>query len=335
MTERADIPLAVSMGEPAGIGPDLILQLFAGRQALELPQFVVYGQLQFLRARAARLGLDIRLTASDSNGTAEDFEDALSVVNVGDPFPDTPGRISGATAAVVTDAIALAVTDSLAGKCRALVTAPIHKSALYEAGFSFPGHTEYLAHLCAVGGKTPRPVMMLAGGELRVIPVTIHIPLNDVAGQLTTGLVVETARIASTELQRRLGIEMPRLAVTGLNPHAGEDGALGRQEIEIISPAISQLRAEGLDVTGPLPADSVFYLPRWRQFDVVIAMYHDQALIPIKTVAFESAVNVTMGLPIVRTSPDHGTALDIAGTGTASPESLIAALRLADEMSRR
>jgi len=219
------------------------------------------------------------------------------------------------------------------GKARAVVTNPVSKSLLYQAGFAFPGHTEYLAALA--GGAEPLlPVMMLVAGPFKVVPVTIHIPLKDVPAALTTDLLLATIRTTDQDLRRYFGYVRPRLAVSGLNPHAGEDGSLGREEIDIIAPAIEAARAEGLDVTGPYPADTLFHATARQTYDAAICMYHDQALVPFKTVAFEEGVNVTLGLPFVRTSPDHGTAFDIAGTGKANPKSLIEALRLADAMSR-
>lgn len=317
------------MGEPAGIGPDLILQLYANRQALALPVFAVYGHAVFLRARAERLGLDVEIAEAAPETTGAVFADALPVVGIEGNVADTPGVIDGEAAPVVVGAISRAVADIKAGRCRGLVTAPINKAALYATGFSYPGHTEFLAALC----DAPLPVMMLAHEDLRVVPLTIHIPLADVPGAITQELIVDTVRIVANDLRARFGIAAPRIGVAGLNPHAGEDGTIGREEVEVISPALDVLRAEGLDVSGPLPGDTLFHLPHWRQFDVVIAMYHDQALIPIKTVAFDAGVNVTLGLPIVRTSPDHGTAFGLAGTGKASPNSMLAAIRLADAIS--
>lgn len=333
MATSASGPLALSMGEPAGIGPDLILQLYADRQAHSLPAFIVYGDVAFLRRRARRLGLDILVAAETADQAASVFPDALPVLDLGADLPDTPGEIDDDAAPVVIEAIRRAVSDVQAGSCRALVTAPIHKAALYSAGFSHPGHTEFLADLCAAGGKTPLPVMMLAHDDLRTVPVTIHIPLAEVPRALTPDLLTETIRIVDCDLKTRFGIAAPKIGVTGLNPHAGEDGAIGREEIDLIIPALNALRAEDLDIDGPLPADTVFYPPHWRRYDCVVAMYHDQALIPIKTIGFEDGVNVTLGLPIVRTSPDHGTAFSLAGTGSASVGSLLAAIRLADSLS--
>ena len=326
-------PLAVSMGEPAGVGPDIALQLYARRSELNLPPFCLFGHVDFLAARAARLGLDIALAPVGPEGALAAFAEALPVVPLEGIVPDQPGQTSALSGHVVIAAIEAAVAATLKGACRALVTAPIHKAALYQAGFKHPGHTEFLAALCAQGGKARLPVMMLAHGGLRAVPVTIHVPIRDVPGLLSKALIVETVRVVAHDLRQRFGIANPQIAVAGLNPHAGEGGSIGREDLEIVGPAVAQLQFEGLGVTGPVPADTLFYPPHWAQYDAVVAMYHDQALIPIKTVAFEDAVNVTLGLPIVRTSPDHGTAFDLAGTGRASPKSFLAAIEMADAMT--
>ncbi|WP_375451651.1 4-hydroxythreonine-4-phosphate dehydrogenase PdxA [uncultured Devosia sp.] len=329
-----DKPLAISMGEPAGVGPDIILQLYGRRAELELPAFCVFGQVAFLRARAERLGLSVAIAASSAEQAGAGFADALPVVPVEGLVPDHPGQASPVSATAVIGAIEGAVAAVLTGACRGLVTAPIHKGALYRSGFKHPGHTEFLAELCANGGKPRLPVMMLAHGGLRAVPVTVHVPIKDVPGLLTRELIVATVKVVARDLRGRLGIAEPRIAVAGLNPHAGEGGAIGREDLEIVAPAVAQLQFEGVAVEGPLPADTLFYPTHWAKYDAVVAMYHDQALIPIKTVAFEDAVNITLGLPIVRTSPDHGTAFDLAGTGRASPRSFIAAIRMADAMTR-
>ena len=326
-------PLAVSMGEPAGIGPDLLLRLYADRQALELPPFVVFGQAGFLRERALRLGLSIDIRSASATDATELFAAALPVIEIDGLVPDKPGVPSPMSAPVVLGAIAEAVKATLNGTCRALVTAPIHKGALYAAGFRHPGHTEYLAALCAGDGEPRQPVMMLAHGALRTVPLTIHVPIAKVPGLITTALILTTIRTLAHDLRTRFGIEAPRIGVAGLNPHAGEAGGIGMEEVDIIGPAVAALVHEGLLVEGPFPADTLFYPPHWRRYDAVVAMYHDQALIPIKTVAFEEAVNITLGLPIVRTSPDHGTAFDLAGTGNGSTASFLAAIRLADQLT--
>jgi 4-hydroxythreonine-4-phosphate dehydrogenase len=248
---------------------------------------------------------------------------------------DKPGFLETDNAAIVTQSIDQAVAAVKAKKARGVVTAPIQKSNLYDAGFKYPGHTEYLAHLCAEDGIAPRPVMMLAHKEKRAIPVTIHIALKDVFSKLTTGRIVETTRVAFNDLRNRFGIEKPRIALTGLNPHAGEDGAMGLEERDIIIPAIDELKKRfEIEVAGPLPADTAFAPHIWPNYDVMIAMYHDQALIPVKAIGFDAGVNITLGLPIVRTSPDHGTALSLAGTGDASANSMRSAIEVADRMSK-
>ncbi|MDR3474713.1 MAG: 4-hydroxythreonine-4-phosphate dehydrogenase PdxA [Devosia sp.] len=333
MTGYLSPPLAVSMGEPAGIGPDLILKLFADRSASGLPAFAVFGHAPFLRQRAARLGLTVDIAAVEPADAPAVFATALPVVDLPGLVPDRPGEATPVSAPVVIAAIAEAVKATLTGTCRGLVTAPIHKAALYSTGFSYPGHTEYLAALCANGREPRLPVMMLAHEDLRVVPLTIHVPLARVPELATADLLVKTVQIVAHDLKTRFGIGEPRLAVAGLNPHAGENGGIGMEELDRFGPAVAKLVAEGFKVEGPLPADTLFYPPHWRNYDAVIAMYHDQALIPIKTVAFEQAVNVTLGLQIVRTSPDHGTALALAGTGKASAASLLAAIRLADRLT--
>jgi 4-hydroxythreonine-4-phosphate dehydrogenase len=247
------------------------------------------------------------------------------------PGPRRPGVPSPEQAAAVVAVIARAVDLVRGGLCSAMVTNPIHKKALMDgAGFAHPGHTEYLASLAGV----PRVVMMLASERLRVVPATIHMALADVPAALDRALLSDTLRITDGALRQDFGIEAPRIAVAGLNPHAGEGGVMGREEIETIAPVIAALRQEGLAVTGPHSADTLFHEAARRTYDAAVAMYHDQALIPIKTLDFDHGVNVTLGLPFVRTSPDHGTAFDIAGSGQANPASLVAALRLADSMAR-
>jgi 4-hydroxythreonine-4-phosphate dehydrogenase len=235
----------------------------------------------------------------------------------------------------VIAAIEAATAAVAAGHASAIVTAPISKETLYATGFPFPGHTEFLAELAARHrpGQTFHPVMMLACDQLRVVPLTIHIPLQDVPGRITADLLTSTARILAADLTRYFGLARPRIAIAGLNPHAGEGGTIGREEVEVIAPAIARLRGEGLDIAGPLSADTMFHAAARARYDAAICMYHDQAHLPIKTLAFDEGVNVTLGLPFVRTSPDHGTAFDIAGTGKARPDSFIAALRLAAKMA--
>jgi 4-hydroxythreonine-4-phosphate dehydrogenase len=302
-------PLALTLGEPAGIGPDITIKAWLRRNELKLPAFYLLGDRDFLGNRAKALGLDVKLAdvrAEDALGT---FADAALA------------------------SIRQAVGDVVAGRAGAVVTNPIAKSVLYGAGFRHPGHTEFLAELAATKGHTPQPVMMLWSPALIVVPVTIHLSLRDAIAQLSSDLIVTTARIVVAALKTRFGLANPRLAISGLNPHAGEDGSLGTEDRTIVAAAIEILRRDGIEIRGPLPADTMFHDAARKTYDCAICMYHDQALIPVKTLAFEDAVNVTLGLPFIRTSPDHGTAFDIAGTGGANPSSLIAALRLAAHMA--
>ena len=322
-------PLALTLGEPAGIGPDIAIKAWLRREELKLPAFYLLGDRNFLERRAAALGLHVRLADVDANTAGAAFADALPVVSTGQAATAEPGQPDAQSAQAALSSIRQAVRDVRSGLASAVVTNPIAKSVLYRAGFRHPGHTEYLAELTADKGQTPQPVMMLWSPVLAVVPVTIHASLREAIGRLSTELIVSTARIVADALKTRFGIPQPRLAVSGLNPHAGEEGTLGREDETIVAPAVDILRAEGLTVKGPLPADTMFHDAARKNYDCAICMYHDQALIPIKALAFDDAVNVTLGLPFVRTSPDHGTAFDIAGTGRANPASLIAALRLA------
>jgi len=329
------LPLALTMGEPGGIGPDVTLAAWNERERLELPSFYCLADPDILTARVRVLGIACPIAVVDPSGANAAFGQALPVAKLRAPVDIRAGRLDPANAPAVIEAIARAVGDVRSGVAGAVVTNPIHKKTLYEAGFQHPGHTEFLGTLSAAWtGAAARPVMMLAGPELRAVPVTIHIPLRDVATTLTSALIVETARIAAAELKRRFAVREPRLAVAGLNPHAGEGGALGREDETIVRAAVDALRGEGIAISGPFSADTMFYPEARRGYDAAICMYHDQALIPAKTLAFADAVNVTLGLAFVRTSPDHGTALDIAGTGRANPASLAAALRLAAELRR-
>jgi len=326
-------PIAISMGEPAGIGPDLILQLYAARDEHKLPPFIVMGSVGFLAARARRLGLNINFAETTVADAVGHFPVALPVGHIDGLVPDKPGEISLLSGKVVIESISRAVSETLAGACRAVVTGPIHKATLHKAGFKYPGHTEYLAALCATKQGTPHPVMMLAHHDLRVMQLTIHVPLRDVPDLVTAKLIRDTVLIVEHDLRTRFGIPEPRLAVTGLNPHAGESGSIGTEDRDIVLPAVIDLQHNGSNVEGPLSADTAFHLPNWQKYDAVIAMYHDQALIPIKAIAFDEAINITLGLPLVRTSPDHGTAFELAGTGNASPASMLAAIRLADRLT--
>lgn len=332
---HAETPLALTLGDPAGIGPDITLLAWLAQGHEHIPPFVLLGDPTVLAARAELLGLKVPIATIGEAETAEArFAEELPVLPVTVAGEVVPGRPDESAAPAVKHSIEQAVRLVQSGEARAVVTNPISKAVLYRGGFAFPGHTEYLASLAAHGGKAPHPVMMLAGDGLRVVPVTIHIPLKDVIPALSKELILSTIEITAKDLRRYFGIARPRLAVSGLNPHAGEEGGLGREEIDIIAPAIEAARAQGLDVTGPHPADTMFHAAARATYDAAICMYHDQALLPLKTLAFDEGVNVTLGLPFIRTSPDHGTAFSLAGTGRASPRSLIEALRLADAMSR-
>ena len=322
-------PLALTSGEPAGIGPDITLAAWLRRTELKLPAFYLLGDPDFLRHRAKLLGLTVAIAEIRAEDAFAAFPDVLPVVATGHPATAQPGQPDHSSADAAIASIRQAVSDVAAGRAGAVVTNPIAKSALYRAGFRHPGHTEFLAELAAAGGPAPQPVMMLWSPALVVVPVTIHLSLRDAIAQLSSELIVTTARIVVADLKTRFGIASPRLAVSGLNPHAGEDGSLGTEDRSIVAPAVEILRGEGIEIRGPLPADTMFHDAARKTYDCAICMYHDQALIPVKTLAFDEAVNVTLGLPFIRTSPDHGTAFDIAGTGKADPSSLIAALRLA------
>ncbi|MGV6848113.1 MAG: 4-hydroxythreonine-4-phosphate dehydrogenase PdxA [Marinibacterium sp.] len=316
-------PIALSCGDPAGIGPELAVKAWRALGA-DTP-FVWIGDPAHLPADTPVAVLD------NPAGAAEQGATALPVLPHPFPAPATPGAPDPANAPAIVAVLDRAVDLVRSGQASALCTAPINKKVLIDgAGFGFPGHTEFLADRAGV----ERVVMMLAGPDLRVVPATIHIPLAEVPGALTPALLRETIHITASGLQTRFGIPAPRLAIAGLNPHAGEGGAMGSEERDWIAPLIATLRAEGLNVTGPHPADTLFHAAARARYDAAIAMYHDQALIPIKTLDFDRGVNVTLGLPFVRTSPDHGTAYDIAGQDLANPTSLIEALRLAQRMAR-
>lgn len=326
--------LALTLGEPAGIGPDIAIAAWLKRRELDLPPFYLIGDSAFITERARVLGATIAVADASAEDAAELFAGALPIVKTGIAATAKPGHPDDSSAPAAIASIRHAVADVISGRASAVVTNPIAKSVLYSAGFSHPGHTEFLAQLsAAVNGTVPHPVMMLWSPELAVVPVTIHLPLRDAIAQLTSDLIVRTGRIVAADLKARLGIPRPRLAISGLNPHAGEDGTLGTEDQSIIAPAVAILQQDGIDVRGPLPADTMFHEAARKTYDCAICMYHDQALIPIKTIAFDDGVNVTLGLPFIRTSPDHGTAFDIAGTGRANPSSLVAALRLAAQMA--
>ena len=328
-------PLALTMGDPAGIGGEIALKAWLRRDEGDgVPPFVALDDPARLEAVARTLGITVpvRPVAEPEDAPAV-FAEALPVLPHPLPVAATPGRPDPANGPAVIASIDAAVRLSQAGRTAAVVTNPINKKVLYDAGFRFPGHTEYLAHLAGDGLPEGAPVMMLACDDLRVVPVTIHIPLAEVPKRLTTAAIVAQGRILAEALKRDFAVAKPRLAVAGLNPHAGEDGSMGREDIEIVAPAVAALRVEGIDARGPLPADTMFHAAARATYDAALGMYHDQVLIPIKTLDFAGGVNVTLGLPFVRTSPDHGTAYGIAGKGLADPSSLINALRMAASMA--
>lgn len=328
------LPLALTQGDPAGIGPDISIAAWLKRADLGLQPFLYIGDPVALAARARMIGVDLPIREADASTACDIFQTALPVLPVPIGAEIEAGRPHVAAARSTIAAIETAVSLCLSGKAAATVTNPIAKSVLYEAGFGFPGHTEFLADLASKATGTPcTPVMMLAGPKLRAIPVTIHIPLKDVPAALTHDLIMETCRITDHDLRTRFGLAQPRLAVAGLNPHAGEDGAIGLEDRDLIEPAVSALRKEGINAFGPLSADTMFHDEARARYDVAICMYHDQALIPAKALGFDDSVNITLGLPFIRTSPDHGTAFGLAGQGIARETSLVAALKLASELA--
>jgi 4-hydroxythreonine-4-phosphate dehydrogenase len=316
-------PLAITAGEPAGIGPDLCLQLASHEQPL-----VVIGDKALLRQRAAQLGIDIQL--HDYTATRPHMDGKLCVLHVPLTHSAQPGKLDAANAAYVLETLRLAVQGCLSGEFSGMVTAPVHKGVINDAGIPFTGHTEFLAEQT----HTPQVVMMLSGGGMRVALATTHLPLREVADAITAPLLESVLRILQHDLQRRFGIANPSILVAGLNPHAGEGGHLGREEIEVMIPVLDKLRAEGFNVSPPLPADTLFAAHRLRECDAVLAMYHDQGLPVLKHASFGEGVNITLGLPIIRTSVDHGTALELAGTGKANVGSLLEAIKVAIDMTR-
>lgn len=330
-------PLAVSMGDPAGIGLELAAQVWARRDAATPPFFLVGDPEAFERA-SARLGLPTpSLTVIEDAAAIADPTETLSVVHVALAIEENPGAPDPANAHATIAAIERGVAAVLDGAASALVTLPIAKAVLHESGFAFPGHTEFIAHLTRdrPWANARGPVMMLAGPTLKVALATIHTPLAQVAAELSRERIVHVGEVVGEAMQRDFGVDNPRIALCGLNPHAGEGGSIGREELELVNPAALLLRAEGWDVSDARAADALFHEAARQSYDAVIALYHDQGLIPIKTLHFWDAVNVTLGLPIVRTSPDHGTGFDIAGKGLARPDSFRAALKLAWEMAER
>lgn len=333
-----DKPLALTLGDPSGIGPELALAAWRLRTERGVPPFQLVGDPDFLERTAHRLGLSVPVAEVETEDACAVFPRALPVL----PLPSgarvtaTPGAPDSANAGAIVESITAAVDLVRSGAASAVVTNPIAKFVLTRVGFAHPGHTEFLAALAAKEGREPPlPVMLLWSDMLAVVPVTIHVALRRVPDLLTQGLVERTARIVHADLRARFGLDTPRLVLSGLNPHAGESGTMGTEDRDVLAPAVAALRSEGIDIRGPLPADTLFHERARASYDVALTPTHDQALIPIKTLAFDEGVNVTLGLPFVRTSPDHGTAFDIAGKGVAKPDSLIAALRLAHRLAQR
>jgi len=328
-----DLPLAVSLGDPAGVGPELIAAAWARRDADDLEPFFVAGGPELLAKAAERRGIAMPVTQIFHPAEAMDcFAWSLPVL-AGADGTYAPGAPSREGAELALASLGEAVGLAVAGEAAGIVTAPIAKARLAEVGFAHPGQTEYVAAACGVAAQDA--VMMLAGPNLRTVPLTVHVALADVPGLLSAELIVRRARIVDRALRTDFGIAVPRIAIAALNPHAGEEGRMGDEEIAIIAPAIAALRAEGLTVTGPHPADALFAPHARDSYDAALCMYHDQALIPVKALDFDSGVNVTLGLPVVRTSPDHGTAFAIAGSGKADPGAMIAAIRMAGECAQQ
>ncbi|WP_436355580.1 4-hydroxythreonine-4-phosphate dehydrogenase PdxA [Brevundimonas sp. CEF1] len=332
-------PLIVTMGDPAGVGPEIIARAWPvlatqpGPLAPVVP-FAVIGDADVLAAQGAKMGVKVEQVFSPSDAAAV-FGRAIPVLHAPAPAPVTPGQPDPHNAPAVADWIERAVDLTLSGEACGIVTAPIAKAPMYASGFRFPGHTEFIAELTAdmPFSGTRGPVMMLTAKDLRACLVTIHVPIDQLPELITADRVMRVARVVHESMKRDFGIAAPRLALAALNPHAGEGGAIGLQEIEVLRPAAAALRAEGLNITDPLPADTLFHDEARARYDATVCLYHDQALIPVKTLDFWGGVNATLGLPIVRTSPDHGTGFDIAGKGIARADSFIAAVRLASEMA--
>lgn len=328
-------PLALTLGDPAGIGPEIIFKAWTRLRA-EGPAFVVVGDFQALASASGSRMHMVRRVTTPKQG-AEVFGEALPVIDLPLRSPVVAGQPSSSAATAIIRWIETGAGLALSGAVSGLVTAPIAKAPLYEAGFQFPGHTEFLGELTASANYQGArgPIMMLAVEGLRTTLVTVHEPLSKVGGLLSVDRIVNAGLVTAQALRSDFGIAAPRLAVAGFNPHAGEDGSIGREDIEIIAPAVAALRELGVDATGPTPADSLFHEAARARFDAAVCMYHDQALIPVKMLDFWGGVNLTLGLPIIRTSPDHGTAFDIAGRGLARPDSLIAAVRIAHQIAER
>jgi 4-hydroxythreonine-4-phosphate dehydrogenase len=321
------LPLVITSGEPAGIGPDLCVQLAV--QSCAVP-VVVIADKNMLRQRADQLGITVQLHDFAAGQAVADAPGSLTVLHIPLRAVTLPGSLNPANSGYVLEMLRVAVQGCAAGHFAGMVTAPVHKGIINDAGIAFTGHTEFLAEQTG----TPRVVMMLVGGGMRVALATTHLALREVADAITPALLENILRILQRDLRQRFGIAQPRILVAGLNPHAGEGGYLGREEIDVMIPVLDKLRGEGMDVSAPLPADTLFTPHKLAQCDAVLAMYHDQGLPVLKHASFGQGVNVTLGLPVIRTSVDHGTALDLAGTGEADSGSLLEAIKLAADMAR-
>lgn len=331
MASSSSVPttcFAISLGDPAGVGPEIVAKAWVMREARSLPCFFAVGDPASISAVWSGPLREIE----SPEQVAGVFSNALPYLRVADAGPITPGKPSVDGARAALESLEASVGLARSGSASGIVTAPVGKTQLYGVGFNHPGQTEFIAERCGVAHDNA--VMMLAGPSLRVVPITIHLALADVPKALTIELIRARTHATDRGLQRNFGIAKPKLVMTGLNPHAGEQGALGREELDVIAPAIESLRAEGIDVTGPLAADGLFHARARKTYDACLCMYHDQALIPVKTLHFDDGVNMTLGLPIIRTSPDHGTAFGIAGTNSANPGAMIAAIRMAGEAAQ-
>jgi 4-hydroxythreonine-4-phosphate dehydrogenase len=329
-------PIILTAGEPSGIGPEIAIKAWQELRSDSSCSFAMLADIDHLHALAGTLGWNAKLLpVKEIKDCWSHFANGLPILHRPLQQRPHPGKTTRENAGWTISLIREATEKCLAGSASALVTNPIQKESLYAAGFSHQGHTDYLAAIAREHGHDTHEVMMLVGGGLRAVPVTVHIPLKEVPTHLSQDAIINQARIVARELKSKFGVNAPRLAVTGLNPHAGENGSMGREELDVIAPAIAILRAEGIQVIGPLPADSAFTPEMRETYDAILCMYHDQALIPVKALDFHGGVNATLGLPFIRTSPDHGTALSLAGTGTAKPDSLIAAIKLAAAMAQR
>jgi 4-hydroxythreonine-4-phosphate dehydrogenase len=324
----ADMPIAIALGDPSGIGPEITAKAWVARDIQRLPVFFAVGDIRSIEA--VWRGPVGKIT--DPSHAAHVFPNALPVLQVEDAGPIVPGEPNAEGARCALASLEMAVGLARTSGVSAVVTGPVSKAQLYEIGFTHPGQTEFVAERCGI--SSANAVMMLAGPSLRVVPITTHIPLIDVAGALSIELIACKGRATAKGLIRNFGIQNPRLAFAGFNPHAGESGMLGREDIDLIQPAVEQLVSEGIDAVGPVASDAMFHKRARDGYDAALCCYHDQALIPLKTLHFDDGVNITLGLPIVRTSPDHGTAFDIAGQGRAEPGAMIAAIRMAADAAR-